>query len=101
MKVLSWILFCLSLLCIVGMIGWGIGCIEDYRAAQALPSPSGVDFLGTLFYPLGFVAFSLLGTVFSLIGSGVCSVKVLQIPFWILAAIHSMVLLLSCTVRLR
>lgn len=95
MKVLSWILLCLSLLCVVGMIGWGIGCIEDYRATQALPSPSGVDFLGTLFYPLGFVAFSLLGTIFSLIGFAVRSGEFLKITSGILAVFHSMVLLFS------
>ena len=93
MKVLSWILFCLSLLCIVGMIDLGIQWIADYKAIQALPGHSGVDYLGLMGYPVFFVAYSLLGNVFSPIGFGVCSGKFLKITFAILTFIHSIVFL--------
>lgn len=95
MKILSWILFGLSLLCIVGMIDLGIQWIAEYKAIQALPGHSGVDYLGLMAYPVFFVAYSLLGTVFSLIGFTVRSGEFLNIATGILAVFHSMVLLFS------
>ena len=67
-RILPYLFFFLSLLCLPAIAFWCVTCIADYHAIIADPSASGIDFLGLSFlYGLGFVFCGVPGLVFSVL----------------------------------
>lgn len=67
-KILQIATLVVSLLCIFGMICWGLYCINDYNALVSDQSASGIDYMMLGFtYSVGFLIMSLCGMVSSLL----------------------------------
>lgn len=102
-KFLSFIPFILACCLLIGAIGWGVfGIYDTYREVErlkALPSASGVDYLGVhlagVFFGSGVFLASAFGMIFSGISGKVVKNEKLHTVSGVLMVLFGVLLLLS------
>ena len=93
-RVLPYLFFVLSLLCLPAIAFWCATCVADYQAIIADPSASGIDFLGLSFlYALGFVFCSVPGFTFSVLYRRFGQARIPVLISYILSVFYALCLL--------
>ena len=86
-KVFSIITFVFSILVLVALAMLTFDMVKEYIYINSLPSTSGSDYLGFLFYRMFYCVTALLGIVSSAVSSKMSSNKAMKIISFVLLAV--------------